>query len=404
MLTKLRIDNLKCFSQLPLPLAPLTLLTGFNAAGKSTAIQALLLLAQGCRHAENRWQIALNGDLAQLGTPGEALHEGKDNHLVLGLENETTTLSWVLKADKRNQAHAMQVERIDWQFGAQMGQFKQHDDTLLQLLPRDLAICLERRAHTTNIVAGLRGLVDSAAKAIFISAVRSGAIEAYPIPSAAEPVWADVGVRGEYAAWWLQQMDDEEVDAARCHPHETDRYLRRQFNAWAGELFPGVQVNPNRIANTQLVQLSWRNHQADSWRRPSNIGYGLTYILPLIVAGLLAKPGQVLVIDSPEAHLHPKGQSAMGRFLAMLANAGVQVVLETHSDHILNGVRLAISSGQLKAEQAAIHFFNARPRGDESHAHVISPQIDQHGNLSEWPVGFFDQTETDLAKLAGWCA
>lgn len=127
-------------------------------------------------------------------------------------------------------------------------------------------------------------------------------------------------------------------------------------------------------------------------------------MLPIIVAGLLAKKGQILIIDSPEAHIHPMGQSAMGRFLAMVANAGVQVIIETHSDHILNGVRLAVFGGKLPANQAAIHFFNSRPRGSDDHAHVLSPQIDKNGNLSEWPAGFFDQAEADLAKLAGWDA
>lgn len=96
------------------------------------------------------------------------------------------------------------------------------------------------------------------------------------------------------------------------------------------------------------------------------------------------------------------GQSRIGRFLAMLATAGVQVIIETHSDHVLNGVRLAVSRGELSPPHTAVHFFNSRPRSVADPAHIVSPQIDTKGNLSEWPLGFFDQAERDLAALAGW--
>lgn len=390
MITRLHLDNLKCFKQFSLPLAPLTLLTGFNAAGKSTSVQSLLLLAQAARAKEKNWNIPLNGELVQLGSPGEALHEGADADLILGIESEHSRLSWLLKTEKnRSQAHSMRVDRINWQVGSGSGVFQANGDSLDGLLP---SAAQKRLKDLTRVIADT----------IFLSAVRSGTDDVYPIPTMPEPIWGDVGVRGEFSAWWLQQMSDEDIPEERCHPTQSARFLRLQFNAWAGELFPGVQVNATRVPSTQLIQLSWRNHETDSWRRPSNIGYGLTYALPILTAGLIARKGQILVIDSPEAHLHPMGQSAMGRFLAMVAAAGVQVIIETHSDHVLNGVRLAVFEGKLPASEAAIHFFNSRPRGVDSHAHVLSPQIDRKGNLSEWPGGFFDQSETDLSILSGW--
>jgi predicted ATPase len=389
MRTKLRIDNMKCFKELSLPLAPLTLLTGFNAAGKSTSVQSLLLLAQTARSQAKHWKIPLNGELVQLGSPGEALHEGAESGLLIGVETANACLSWRLKAEDGGQAHAMSIESIEWKIEEKSGEFLRCDLSLDGLLPPQPDPQLD----------ALAGII---ADTVYISAIRSGAEDSYPIPTAPEPILADVGVCGEFSAWWLEQMADEEVDPERRHPAEPALTLRRQFNAWAGTLFPGAQVNATRIPNTQLIQLSWRNHETDSWRRPSNIGYGLTYALPILVAALIARKGQVLVIDSPEAHLHPMGQSNMGRFLAMIAAAGVQVIIETHSDHVLNGVRRAVFDGKLVPADAAIHFFNARPRAPDDQAHVMSPQMDAKGNLSEWPAGFFDQAETDLSILAGW--
>ena len=89
----------------------------------------------------------------------------------------------------------------------------------------------------------------------------------------------------------------------------------------------------------------------------------------------------------------------MGRLLARIANADVQLIIETHSDHLLNGIRLAVKEGLIDHTRVAIHFFSgATPEGHG----VTSPRIDAQGNIRNWPAGFFDQTERDLARLSGW--
>ena len=103
-------------------------------------------------------------------------------------------------------------------------------------------------------------------------------------------------------------------------------------------------------------------------------------------------------MENPEAHLHPAGQSKIGGFLARIAADGVQVFLETHSDHVLNGIRVAVAEGSaaLSTEEAAIHFFRAE---DEDGPDRQSIELKRTGQLSAWPVGFFDQVQVDLAAL-----
>jgi predicted ATPase len=91
--------------------------------------------------------------------------------------------------------------------------------------------------------------------------------------------------------------------------------------------------------------------------RPTNMGFGVSYALPIVLGALTAANGGLIIIENPEAHLHPAGQSQMGIFLARMASAGVQVIAETHSDHVLNGVRRAIGEGVLSSEDAIVHFF-----------------------------------------------
>lgn len=392
MIERLHIRNFKCFEELSLPLAPLTLLTGFNAAGKSTVLQTALLLAQALREGGRNRRLPLNGSLMKLGAPGDVLREGAPPELGVGIESADARIEWRLTPEERRYGNVLSIQQIEFCAGLEKSETIDVDSgtELSELLPR-------------MVPEPVRAICRSLAEMVFLSAVRNGAEDIFPAPDIVEPVWADIGVQGEYAAWWFERLlEDEDIEPARRHLSDAAPSLRRQFNAWAGTLFPGAQANAQRISQTRLVRLELRNHEADEWRRPANIGYGLSYAFPILVAGLIAKQGQVLIIDSPEAHLHPMGQSQIGAFLAMLAAAGVQVIVETHSDHVLNGVRLAVNQGKLLPEKTAIHFFNSCPRSEDDPAHVVSPRLDCNGNLSEWPTGFFDQAERDLAMLAGW--
>lgn len=390
MLSQIRLQNFKCFDSLLLPLSPLTMLTGFNAAGKSTALQSLLLLAQALRTVCRTAELPLNGPLASLGTPGEVLNSGRGD-VIFGIEDEQTVVEWAMRGEDRVKGVAMQIIKIT--IRNKDGK-KEYENGILKRLERLLPSGIDKEVSQ---------LIERLRETIFLSAVRIGTADVFPSPDDPSPVNADVGIQGEFAPWWFQRMIDQDIkDVSRRHPSDEALTLRRQFNAWASQLFPGAQGNAIAIEKTNLVRLELRIGDIGDFRRPSNIGYGLTYAFPVIVAGLLAEKDQILIIDSPEAHLHPLGQSQMGRFLAQVAASGVQVLIETHSDHVLNGIRLAVRDQTITPDKVAVHFFNHANQVKETCARVVSPLIDKMGNLSEWPPGFFDQSEKDLAQLAGW--
>ncbi|TRZ49396.1 DUF3696 domain-containing protein [bacterium] len=391
MLTQIKIQNFKCFDSLLLPLAPLTMLTGFNAAGKSTTLQSLLLLAQALRAGGRTSELPLNGVLVRLGTPGEVLPlNSKTGNVIFGIEDEQSSIEWAMRAEDRAKGIAMQIIKIAMK--NKEGK-KEYEGSRLNRLERLLPPDADEDAGQ---------LVNRLQEIIFLSATRIGTADVFPSPDGPALVHADVGTEGQFAPWWFQHLLDADIDESRRHPSDEALTLRRQFNAWASQLFPDAQGNASTIEKTNLVRLGLRIGDIDDFRRPSNIGYGLTYAFPVIVAGLLAKKEQILIIDSPEAHLHPMGQSQMGRYLAHVAAAGVQVIIETHSDHVLNGIRLAVRDRIIASEKVAVHFFNHANKVKENAARVVSPLIDKSGNLSEWPIGFFDQSENDLSLLAGW--
>ena len=167
--------------------------------------------------------------------------------------------------------------------------------------------------------------------------------------------------------------------------------------------FPGCVLAVEQVARTNAVTLGIRVSNDTDFHRPIHAGFGLTQVFPIVVAALAASRDDLLLIENPEVHLHPAGQAAMGGFLAEVAAAGVQVMLETHSDHVLNGIRRAVRNGTLAPNETALHFFRPRQQSDrEEIPQVHSPILDVGGNIDKWPDGFFDQFDKDMNYFAGW--
>lgn len=391
MIENINLENFKCFTDLSLSMRPLTLLTGFNAAGKSTAMQALLVIAQTCKEKINTPELIINGSLINLGTPGEIINDqASDNLIRVKIQGKNESLAFGLTPQSDRNAR-LTINQLISQVGSKT-------ETLSE--PAAITKELQEASTMSSCSSGcLRSIIN---ETIFISATRKGAIDLYPAPREWSLANADVGANGEYAAWWFAKFLDEDVPEERCHPSDSAKTLRRQFNAWASSIFPGVEANANPIPKTDLVSLEFKSGPTDNWRRPGNIGYGLTYVFPIIVAGLLAKEGQTIFIDSPEAHLHPLGQSKIGIFLSKIAESGVQIIIETHSDHILNGARIAANQSIIKSEDMIIHFFKGGRQEAGAPPPIVTSLVAPDGSLSDWPDGFFDQAEKDLAELAGW--
>ncbi|MDX1296929.1 MAG: DUF3696 domain-containing protein [Pseudomonas sp.] len=389
MIDKIKLKNFKCFLDLSLNLGALTLLTGFNAAGKSTAIQPLLAVSQTCKEKINRAEILLEGGLVDFGSPTEVLSDqASSNTIEIGFESDCFGISFDLCADK--DSGRLLIEELQFSHDEQV-------ETLTE--PARIVESLQRISMSESSESGC--LRSSINELVYISATRKGPVGLYPAPRGPCLSNAEVGASGEFAAWWFAELSDSEVPDNKCHPSDSAKTLRRQFNAWAATIFPGIEANAIKVLKANCVNLEFKTSATENWRHPGNIGYGLTYVFPIIVAGLLAKPGQIIVIDSPEAHLHPMGQSKIGVFLAAMANAGVQVIIETHSDHILNGARIAVKQSIIKKDDVLIHFFNGGKQVEGGSPPILTCTISSQGTLSDWPEGFFDQAEKDLTELAG---
>lgn len=363
MITSIRLERFKRFLDLTLPTAALTVLTGMNGAGKTSVIHALLLARQAARHPE-RGHVELNGESSlQLGDAVDLIHRQSGGEDLAIEVSEDSIARWVLGVpiDERSLNAPILKKEV-------------YAGVLAKPAPAFEYLCAER--------FGPRDVLGAS-------------------PVAVSEL--GVGVHGEFTAQVLAVHDRERISETRlADDNESSGIadLLHQTEAWMHSIVRPVQIRAEWFPGTSVTQLQFKTPGVQSeWTRPPNMGFGVSYALPIIVAALRAPAGGLLIVENPEAHLHPAGQSRMGAFLARMAADGVQVLLETHSDHVLNGIRKAVAEGRaaLDPEQVAIHFFHGE---DEAGDPVETLQIQRTGQLSAWPPGFFDQAQRDLAVLA----
>jgi predicted ATPase len=119
----------------------------------------------------------------------------------------------------------------------------------------------------------------------------------------------------------------------------------------------------------------------------ADVGFGVSQTLPVLVALLTAKPGQLVYLEQPEIHLHPRAQVALAQILAAAAKRGVKVVAETHSSLLLLGVQTLIAEGELDPELVRLHWFT---RGEDGTTTISSVTPDETGAFGDWPEDFAD--------------
>ncbi|HET8658752.1 MAG TPA: DUF3696 domain-containing protein [Micromonosporaceae bacterium] len=380
MIQELGLRNFKAFGHLKLALAPLTLLSGVNAAGKSTTMQALALLRQSWDAGllSSQGGLLLNGNLVELGVGQDVLYEDFDTG-----ERRTPSIEVSLSTD---------AGELAWRVEYQLARDKEAD-----LLP--LSSAPAGPIADPLFGAGFQYLrADRIVPAVY-----------YPKSYDAAVRKGFLGSRGEHTINFLRVRRDDSVPPTLRHATVRSTGLLDHTEAWLQELCPGVNIEADDLRGTDLVRLSYgffgRSGIASSniRYRPTNVGFGLTYALPIVVACLTAAPGSLVMLENPEAHLHPRGQSAMARLACLAAACGAQVLVETHSDHVLNGVRLAVKEQALDNTAVSVHYFRRGAHGTAASPvppiEVRSPLLGPDGMLSHWPSGFFDEWDNALDRL-----
>lgn len=359
-MNSIHIRGFKCFVDTNFSLGKLTVLAGVNGAGKTSLLHAIGVLHQTLCETNSLDDLVLNGAIINMGRAYDVLNKlNSKSEILFEIEHEGKLVPLVYTTESRD---SFTIQRC-----AKTGS---------ELPPSFLKMI----RHAEYISADRQGPKDMHSLEDSFAYERS------------------VGVRGERAVSALSSKENVEVIEGLRKPGTP--LLPRQLEAHMADLFDNFKLEFSSVPGTNIATLSLANDNAVGFVRPQNIGFGLSYTLPIYVACLSATSGGLILIENPEAHLHPKAQSQIGAFLAQAASAGMQIIIETHSDHLMNGIRKAVKHGILPAKDVAIHFFAGLDT--EGHPQIQSPRLSADGSLSMWPDNFFDQFDKDLADLVDW--
>ncbi len=369
MLQSIRIQNYKALKDVDMMLSNFVLVSGLNNAGKSSLIQVLLLLRQSHeKKVLTSKGLLLKGDYVSVGKGMDALTKDAEE------ERFRFVLDWE------------NGDSLEMEFGY---------DGASNLQPIEIV-----RPEDFDFS---QALFSNRFK--YLSAERTGPKSTYPVSEYDIEDLESLGINGEYTAHFLFAKGSRPLSIAKLkHENARSDELLAQLDAWMSEIAPGIRVTPNVIRDIDQASLHYQFETAAGYTekfRPENVGFGLTYVLPVVTSILASKKGDLVIVENPEAHLHPAGQTAVAKLMALAAENGVQVIAETHSDHFLNGLRVAVAQGKIKPENTSLFYFAKKPEFGDYAVDVTNPFVDGDGRIDEWPAGFFDEWDVNLDKLLG---
>ncbi len=365
MIQQLQINNFKAHKCLNMPTAGLNLLTGLNGMGKSSVIQALLLLRQS--HLANALPqgLKLNGNLVEIGIAADAFNKLTETEATLDIKL-SEQLYWNFR---RNNGDFLPIQASQTIGIDECGLFNNNFQYLSaeRLSPRE--------EHRTNTFAVEINRQLSEHKG-----------------------------QGEYAVHFLSHYAQIQVHPLLCHRNARDNSLIKQVDAWMSEISPGIKTVIED--NLQNVKLAYQYDNGIDYTdpfKPENVGFGVSYALPIVVATLAAPVDSLLLFENPESHIHPAGQAKLAELFALAAQTGVQLFIETHSDHIINGTLVSIKNhlegkDGVGPDNVRIYYFR-RSSQSAYDTECVPVVIRSDGRIKTPPTGFFDQFAQDLRFL-----
>jgi predicted ATPase len=385
MIKSIEIKNFKSIKSKYFPLRNLNVLLGLNGQGKSSFIQSLLLLRQSA-DSLNKGELKLKGNEVEIGTTKDARYQYSKND-----ENLFIAL----------QFNDKEPYQMDFDYRIEGDFFKQKNFTTNIYGENEISIDKSQSLFSSNFQ--------------YLNAHRIEPKSIHPKDYTSVVVNKNLGKNGDYTAHFIETYYNDPVEFENIiHKNSIvkdevlgteiiNKTLINQINLWMGEISPGVNIRTTAIPNAEEVLLEYVFKQPNFGNtnrfKPENVGFGISYSLHVVTTLLAARPGELIIIENPESHIHPKGQAKLGELIALVARNDVQIIIETHSDHILNGIRVAVKEDPKLKDRTILFYFNKIITPNEQYSKVTNIEIDRNGTLSEYPEGLLDEWSNQLFKL-----
>ena len=409
MITELSVQNFKSWKDTgKLQVAPLTGFFGANSSGKTSILQTLLMLKQTVERPPD-WNGVIDfGDDSSpvnLGSFDDLIHGHRRDHplqvsiswnlsekLSLPGVGEVDTLSFDLSVDNVENAASM----VSFNYIASEKHFRVRQDGLDTYsfstpnmserynVPAVLIRCYGILNTYPDIVQ-LFSPLQTCFENLFRSIRYLGPLREYPRRHYA---W-----HGKHSAGVGQH--GEEMVTALFSGRIQLRPTEEQIPKWLQrlDLIDSYRLNP--IPNTETgYEFLVRKYKGGPEVRLTDVGFGVSQVLPVLVLCYYVPEGSILILEQPEAHLHPKVQSELADLLIeVVKNRKLQIILESHSEHLLIRLMRRIAEEQISADDTAFYFCEM----NEGTSQIERLNVDDYGNITNWPQNFFGDEMGDLA-------
>ncbi len=403
-ITKISVAGFKSIAkEAALDIKPLTLLAGANSSGKSSFMQPLLLMKQTLE-----WEppfsptpLLLDGPNIKFTSVDQLFtRDGNVTSPVFTAAVHTIESSLSISFQKKG-LHKLAInEAILWQASRDLRIHISPSMTKAQVLRQTYEITgreipnVERKNISVKIVPdriylqiNLTGCscrtfstrdiatTDGIYQIIHVPGLRGNPQRKYPsrevwerFPDTFETYTASVIVD------WIEQKSNKlsMLNAHLASLGLTSKIMAKRLNGVEIEITVGRLPKTGR-SKADMVNIS-------------DVGFGVSQTLPVLVALLVAEPGQLVYLEQPEIHLHPRAQRALAGILVEAANRGVKVVAETHSSMLLLAVQTLIAQQKISPENVALHWFERDQKTGLSN--VTTAELDEAGRFGDWPVDF----------------
>lgn len=343
MLTNVYVENFKCFREESIDFKPLTLITGPNSSGKSSLIQAILKLGE---HND----LELTKYLLSLG-----LFDELKNKYV---NPSSYTLRATFSDEKVAKLRAAKnIETID--------------------TPVNHALLFPNRATYLN-----------ANRQVF---------NEVQFVSLAKKEERKFGISGEHIAGYFNEFKDEPIENDLIKAEAVADTLEGQVNYWINKITNFDYALHTETITSSSVKVFYKDGEGFAFK-PGNIGTGVSYLSTILIACLSAQKGNIIIIENPEIHLHPQSQSNLAEFFAFIASKGVQLIIETHNDHLINRIRYEVFKGHISHEDVVIHYKYPQQPFKKIKINSAGMFVNEFGENS-FPEGFYNATLQEIFAI-----
>ena len=397
MINKIHIHALKSIKDMTVSCSKINFLVGTNSSGKSTFLQAILLAAQNSLD-----RVGLNGKLLSLGEYREVRNYYMNNDSIkieLWTDNKKKP-SWIEFKEDKEKKDTYRVISSEYEDEEKEKKDKyrvissEYEDA--ENIINDILFDFGRDSDKSLPLVSEYGLH-------YLSCHRIGPEDIYAKNMIDND---DFGIDGEYTLAYLLKNETNPIDSKLVIKNEelTESFLD-QVNYWLQHIV-GMKLSINDLKKTNYLQVKYSNNfmmnSETMFSRPVNVGSGVSYLVSILITCLASKKDDIIIIENPEIHLHPKAQSRLCDFLYFISQANRQLFIETHSDHIFNGIRVGTATKSMKQEDLTVSFFALK-----NYETLCNPiKFGEFGKIigtnDDMDIDdLFDQFEIDLDKMIG---